>query len=154
MSRKRKREPEVPAPTLLTDSEIAETAATWVQYHRGGPNAPRDDKNFWAFERVATLVRKHPGDAWVVILAMVSLCEDRANDNECVLANIGAGPMEELLGKHGPDFIDAVELEARRWPAFRQMLTNVWPSTINESVWQRVLVASGRTQPSPEHGSN
>ena len=99
------------------------------------------------------LVPAHSGDAWGVIKAMVAQSEDDA-DKEWALAMIGAGPMEELLGKHGPDFIDAVELEARRWPAFRQMLTNVWPSKINEPVWQRVLVASGRAQPSPEHGSN
>jgi len=39
-----------------------------------------------------------------------------------ILASIGAGPFEDLMGSHGAQFIDRVEMCARTHPVFKRML--------------------------------
>ena len=54
-----------------------------------------------------------------------------------------AGPIESLLAWHGERFIDRVETEARRSPAFAHVLRGVWRNDIPQDVWQRLESARG-----------
>ncbi len=57
--------------------------------------------------------------------------------------SLAAGPLEDLLVRHGADFIDKVELEAQRSIFFRSLLGGVWKNAIQVDVWKRVQAAAG-----------
>jgi hypothetical protein len=62
-----------------------------------------------------------PETAWLVILRIIE--HDLTPEQ---MANLAAGPLEDLLSLHGPNFIDRVETEARRNPRFNNLLGGVW----------------------------
>ena len=71
--------------------------------------------------------------AWPAILEILQ----RASTEDQV-AVLAAGPLEDLLAFHGPEFIDRVECEAARNPRFRQLLGGVWQNRILLEIWERV----------------
>jgi hypothetical protein len=76
---------------------------------------------FSAWEQVNDLVGSDPEAAWVVTLALIEAAPD-----DRVLANVAAGPLEDLLTRSTETFIDRAELQARRDAKFRRCLTGVW----------------------------
>ena len=101
----------------------------WIQYHADGskPSDPR----FSAWVEVDDLVRRDSEAGWTLILELV----DAARDDR-LLADVAAGPLEDLLKREPERYIDRVELQARRDPKFRRCLTGVWglPASIRERV--------------------
>jgi Family of unknown function (DUF6869) len=59
------------------------------------------------------------------------------------LALLAAGPLETLLALHGAQFINRIEAEAKRSPAFAHLLGGVWPRDMAHALWQRVEKARG-----------
>jgi hypothetical protein len=54
------------------------------------------------------------------------------------MASLAAGPAEELLVYHGPEYVDRVVELARKQPRFNWLLGGVWRNSIKDEVWQRV----------------
>jgi len=95
-----------------------------------------DASQKWAARELNDLVRDEPDRAWNIILALaerVSKPEDKS-----VLA---AGPIEDLLSKHGSTFIDRVEQRAKSNPMFNYLLGGVWRSGMTENIWNRLQAA-------------
>lgn len=91
----------------------------WIRHHavrRSG-----DDPLFATWERIDSLVRENPDEGWRVCLALVAAAPD-----DFVLANVAAGPLEDLINEFPDQLIDRIEEEARRDPKFRRCLTGVW----------------------------
>jgi len=91
----------------------------WIRYHvekRKGT-----DPLFAAWEQVDEVVRRDPEAGWILALALVEAAPD-----DWVLANVAAGPLEDLLNKFSDVLIERVEIQARRDPKFRRCLTGVW----------------------------
>lgn len=65
----------------------------------------REDINFWAFQSLEELARHHPEKAYAAILEILASTED-----EYVLCNLAAGPLEDLLAYHGPDLSNRLKL--------------------------------------------
>lgn len=84
-------------------------------------------------ETTVTLTRYEPESAWQLILLTI-----RDVPAEKDLSILGAGPLEDLIARHGTAFIDRIEQEALRNPRFREVLSSVWKSDAEESVWQRL----------------
>jgi hypothetical protein len=82
-------------------------------------------------------VHDNPDLAWESIKIVVGQVTSRAHEDELVEV-LAAGPVEDLLRLHGPAVIDRVETEARRNPAFNNVLGGVWSSSIDPDVWKRV----------------
>jgi len=103
--------------------------ADWIAYHaeRAKPSDPR----FSAFEELNDLLHKDPEAGWSVTLELIVAAPD-----DLTLANVAAGPLEDLLTHEAERFIDRVELQARRDPKFRRCLTGVWglPASIRDRV--------------------
>lgn len=59
--------------------------------------------------------------------------------SERVFAILAAGPLEDLLAYAGCEFIDRVELLARKDPRFNRLLSGVWKNSIPNDVWDRIL---------------
>jgi hypothetical protein len=92
------------------------------------------DEGFWAWEQITDLVFNSPEEAWPIILELI-----RRAPSDQILADVAAGPLEDLIRNHADAFIDRVELEARRAPRFRRCLTGVWYGTeLSESVCKRI----------------
>jgi hypothetical protein len=97
-------------------------------------------ETFWAWERVHDFVDNDPELAWRVVML---LAENAPSDD--ILEFIAAGPLEDLLRKHGEHFVDRVEEWARRDDRFRECLGGVWLSRgeLPADVEQRLVHASG-----------
>jgi hypothetical protein len=111
-------------------------ADAWIAFHR----APKQERDglFWAWETLDTLVDRDPETGWQVI----DLIWRRDQDNG-LLADLAAGPVEDLLARHGAAFIERVYLTARREPVFRRLLGGVWRNAISEPVWRRLKEIAG-----------
>ncbi len=132
-----------------TDRSTAEQVASdWIAYARFNPNdAPED-----VFARgwvLYDLVEDDPALAWDAIKAVLSgyteddLFSEERSEAQRVVGNMAAGPLEDLLDKHGPDFIDTVETEARRDRRMEWALSIVWQSSMPNEIWTRIQRAAG-----------
>lgn len=134
-----------PAAGQLTAEQVA---SDWIAYARHGPNdAPED-----VFVRgwvTYDLVEDEPTMAWDVIKAVVSryseddLFSTTRSEAQRVVGNLAAGPLEELLDRHGPQFIEIVEAEALRDRRMVWTLGGVWQSSMPDDIWIRVQSAAG-----------
>jgi len=83
---------------------------------------------------LSDLIESHPLDAWERILWLVKHAK-----TPDALGLIGAGPLEDLLSKHGKVIIDQVEAAAVADSRFANCLAAVWGwSRMEPSVYERV----------------
>lgn len=82
--------------------------------------APVSDELFQFVLEVDDLVRSDPERAWLVIQLIFAACRD-----DVERACLAAGPLEDLLAKHGALFIDRVEHAASNDDNFRELLVGV-----------------------------
>lgn len=129
----RKGRRETPAAVL---SELADLADAWIALQKAPK--PERDALFWAFERLDALIDRDPETAWQVIDLIW-----RGEQDDRILADLAAGPVEDLLVRHGPAFIERICLTARREPVFRKMLGGVWRNAMAEPVWLRLKQIAG-----------
>jgi hypothetical protein len=108
-------------------------AEAWIRLH----HLPKDSKERealdWSWENLTKMCESTPENGWNVILKIIAL-----DQSDSILANVGAGPFEDLMGNHGASFIDRVESCARANPSFRRMLGVVWKNSIPDAVWNRI----------------
>jgi uncharacterized protein DUF6869 len=90
-------------------------------------------ETIWASRRLSELSRTEPS----AVLGLIQAIQ-RRNPSDRVLANLAAGPLEDLLVYKGPEVIDQLETLARSDAAFRSLLAGVWRNRIREDVWKRV----------------
>ncbi len=74
-----------------------------------------------------------PETAWQAVIRILQ--HDLSPEQVAVLA---AGPIESLLSWHGTQFIDRIEAEAQRSPAFAHILGGVWRQDMPDAIWLRV----------------
>lgn len=123
------------------DDEFGSLIQAWIERYliveRDGDESEAAKSLFWSFEQLDRLVRHDADNAWQVILAILN-----DTDNDFVLSNLAAGPLEDLLAKHGYDVIARVEEEANVNSRFRELLTGVWKNQISDEVWEKVQRAA------------
>lgn len=79
-----------------------------------------------------------PERAWELIGRLID-----SADGEVPLQCVAAGPLEDLLCEHGPQFIVRVESAARERPQFKLALATVWGyNRMVAEVRERVSVAA------------
>jgi len=91
----------------------------WIRYHVERRKSA--DPLFSAWQKVDDIVHRDPEAGWTLTLALIEAAPD-----DRVLANVAAGPLEDLLKRSSEVLIDRVEVQARRDPKFRRCLTGVW----------------------------
>ena len=116
--------------------ELSQWADAYIEAQEIG-GVGIDHPLWWAIDKFFELVPEQPQDCWQAILAVL----DRTS-SEKVLSTLGAGPLEDLIHEHGPEFIGNIEFEARENPPFKELLARVWESSTPE-VWARVQKARG-----------
>jgi hypothetical protein len=122
----------------MTPSHRARLIATYIErYASDSPSSlslgkNEDEPTFWAYSELAELVHKKPSEAFDIVLGILA-----STDDESVLDNLAAGPLEELIQFHGLLIIDLIEHEAIRNPSFMALLRGVWKAG-SEDVWRRI----------------
>jgi hypothetical protein len=92
---------------------------------------------FWAYDELDERCRQAPEQA----LGLINLIL-HTTQNEYVLANLAAGPLEALLVHHGKEIISKVESYALSDMRFRSLLSGVFQNLMDDQTWGRVLKAS------------
>jgi len=108
-------------------------AEAWIKLQYLLRKSDARDELWWAWEQLDELCWTEPERAWDVIQEIIA--QDQSDQ---ILADVGAGPIEDLLVHHGARIIDRVELCARSNSAFTRMLGVVWKKSIPDEVWKRV----------------
>lgn len=123
----------------MTQAELESIAEGWIRYQLAADGSAEQAAN-WDFVSTAFDIRAgDPKLLWQLILAIHS--RDQSDDVQCVLS---AGPLEDLLTYHGPEFIEAVEQRANEDPAFARLLSGVYRRLMSDDVWSRVTAISNR----------
>lgn len=104
-------------------------AEKWIAYH-----STKQDSLFWAFEELCTLCNEEPELAWETILRIFNLSSDPE-----ILANLAAGPLEDILHNHGHEFIERFEIYTRQNPSFVPVARGVWISGAPKEIRERVI---------------
>lgn len=91
-------------------------------------------ENEWAGDCAYELAQDHPNIALDFVLAAL---EHFSKDRD--IAYLAAGPLEDLVTKHGPILIDRIETAARQDRRFRYLLSGIWGSDRTDpEVWKRI----------------
>ena len=106
----------------------------WVAATRAGPESFVHEKNWWAIEKLMQLSHENPELLWGVILKII---EKASDEDERLLGNLAAGPLEDLMRSHGERFIDRVEQEANSNPRFKSCLGGVWLDSEDTNAWRK-----------------
>lgn len=116
-----------------TNDEIVDA---WIDYtERCRPidgqvtTLPEDDPAWWAIDILMEFEFSNPLRALEIAFAIA-----RKSSDEWVLENLGAGPLETLLGRD-PTFLDAIKLEAASSPGLFEALGSVWKNAMPDDTW-------------------
>ncbi|MET0589417.1 MAG: DUF6869 domain-containing protein [Novosphingobium sp.] len=127
--------------------DTEQVAADFIAYALFDPDDAPDE----VFARgwvIYDLVEDDPTLAWDVIKKVVrGYAEDdlilgKNPDAQRVVGRLAAGPLEDLLGVQGPQFIDIVEAEARLDRRMAWTLGGVWQNSMPDDIWLRVQRAA------------
>jgi hypothetical protein len=116
----------------MTLEELHKLADAWITYHRCPKVSPDRETTAWATD-LYELTCSDPETLWLLIMAIHT--RDQSPRIQEVLS---AGPVEDLLSKHGEGFIERVEIEAQRDPTFANLLGGVWKNTMPDAIWERL----------------
>lgn len=119
-------------PALSLDSVVE----AWIKTMSSEVDPEIREKNFWAFEYIASLENdKDSVDfLWAFILEIL-----KRNVSEKLLYTLAAGPLEDLLCFQGENVIDRVEALAVSDIKFANLLAGVWRSDMKPQIWERVV---------------
>jgi hypothetical protein len=93
----------------VTETEIWQIAMDWIRYHGAQRNSQEQfDTNWAATKELDFWLDGQYEDLWRLILVIHSL--DKLQN---IMGLLAAGPIENLLGSAGEQFIDRVERMAR-----------------------------------------
>lgn len=118
----------------MNREELATLAEDWIRNQVAAKGSAESEGTWYAVQMAFDLADDDPETLWRLILAILS--KDQSNK---VLENLSAGPMEDLLVKHGTLVITRVEQQAKADPAFARLLGGVWKNRMSGDIWDRVL---------------
>ena len=117
----------------MDTTELMQISQAWIEYHHAGDQADEHHRDFWAYEKLSELTREAPETAWDLMVAIL-----RQDQSDTIVANLAAGPMEDLLGMHGERFIQRIESMAKVDHLFYKLVTAIWQNEIPDGIWLRL----------------
>jgi hypothetical protein len=116
----------------MNQAELCSLADAWINYWHAPKGSPGREINAWAAD-LYDLEHNEPEMLWLLILEI-----HRRDQSAAIQEVLSAGPIEDLLTKHGENFIDRVQAEARKDPLFAKVLGGVWQNRMSDAVWKRL----------------
>jgi ribosomal protein L11 methylase PrmA len=101
----------------------SEIVKNWIIFHQ---DSKLNENLFNYWEIVDYMCRTDPNESLKIIIELV-----KESPNDIILANIAAGPLEDLINNFIVEVIDDIEELARQNPKFRRCLSGVW---LNDSI--------------------
>ena len=121
----------------MEEMDLNKIVNAWIASESAEDGSPDRESNFWAIEHVSDWSFKREGEhVWQFITAAY-----KRDLSDKAFSSLAAGPLEDLLAKQGPEFIERVEELARKDPQFKYLLGGVWRNAMTDEVWQRVQAA-------------
>ena len=121
----------------MDELELNRVVDAWILGSEAKNGPAERERNWWAVDLVMDWTLEGEADRlWLFILSTY-----RRNLSDRVVSVLAAGPLEDLLAKHGPTFIERVEELAREDKKFNHLLGGVWQNTMSDEVWKRVQAA-------------
>ena len=119
-----------------TPDENASLADVWVAHQRN-----EAEETAWVLEQVYETVSTNFEAAWDLLRA---LC-DASDGDDSTLCDLGAGPLEDVVGAYGLEAVERLRDEVGRRPAFLKAAACLWSTNreINNSV-DALLAAHGQ----------
>ena len=117
----------------MNKDHLKNLAEVWISHAKGASDKKDTDTYAWAWDEEFDLKYENPKLLWELIQEIHA-----RDENSSVVEVLSAGPLEDLLSMHGPDFIDSIERKAKQDPGFAFLLGGIWKSSINNEVWERV----------------
>lgn len=111
-----------------TDKELI--ARSWVERYQISTTKAETQ---WAYDKLDDLITINPKLALEIIIVIFN----KTND-EFVLDNLAAGPLENLLVRHGNEIITDIEKYTLAHPKFSDVLAGIWSNGINASVLAKI----------------
>lgn len=137
--------------STIDSDRLERVVSDWLEYHRfheaaGDYEHKTDigDDKFWAIAALIDAARDDPDFCWQAICQLLQKA-----DSEIQLANIAAGPLEDLLAEHGAAYIEQIEIQANRDARFRELLGGVWQNAIPAEIWERIRASVTRARRNP-----
>jgi len=116
----------------VTPEDLHRQAESWIRHWLAPKGSSEREAYAWATD-IYDLEYHDPETLWRLILAI------HARDRSPLIQQVlSAGPVEDLLAKHGATFIERVETQALEDPAFAKLLGGVWKNSMTDEVWQRL----------------
>jgi hypothetical protein len=126
------------------ENEINALVEAWIQLYENtekfGGESKQAKSLFWAFEELDNICDEYPQKCLIIINSIIN-----STQNKFALANLAAGPLEDLLARHGEAIVAEIEVLAKVDSRFRDLLQCVWRNVIDDETWRRVqkVVSSG-----------
>ncbi len=135
-----------PCRTADGDIDYEKIATAYVESRKAYVTDQIDEavveRTRWASDCAFGIAENHPDELFALVLVAMDVCRDLED-----AAFVAAGLVENMLVKHGPELIDAVETMAQASAKFRYILSGVWSQngSVDPDVWARVgrAVAQG-----------
>jgi hypothetical protein len=116
------------------DNQLKEKLVSdWLTMARSPQESAEHERCFYTFDIAQGLCAGCPDEAWEFILTVLKNDPERS-----AVELLSAGPLEDLLTKHGAYIIERVENEARANPAFAWLLGGIWQHGMPDEIWRRV----------------
>jgi hypothetical protein len=121
----------------MDDVRIDRLAHEWIGMVRAPLGPATENPRVWELEEifkiedeVSRMLKTSANTSWQFVDRVIQI-----DQSEFVLARLGAGPVEDLLGNFGGSVLPALEERFERSPAFRKVLASVWRNRIPHDVW-------------------
>ena len=138
------------------DPAVQCIARDWIAYARHEDVRDAPEQVAADAQSMVELPQEHPQLAWDAIKCVAGEYSEgdlfTTEDTEAkqVLGLVAAGPLEDLLGLHGEDFIGRIEVEAQRDRRIAWMLGGMYQFLMSDEVWARTRRVAVEWPPDPE----
>ncbi|WP_420238586.1 DUF6869 domain-containing protein [Telmatobacter bradus] len=117
----------------MNDGDLKRAAVAWLAYNKPKTTFEQREALAKLTDTEADLAWSNPETHWLLIQLMCSSVKPAS-----LQSLLATDLLEDLLEKHGTEFIDRVEVTASSDPRFAKVLCKTWKSTMPDEVWQRV----------------
>lgn len=114
-------------------TNVSHLAESWVRLQTTEATATYRDELLRAADEIWELGHQAPMSCLDVIRRIAS-----STDDEFILSNLGAGPLEDLMVAHGTEVIDEVERLTSINNSFRMAVTCIWRQDMSDALWTRL----------------
>ena len=121
----------------MDETDLNQIVNAWIAAEDAERGSPECESNWWVVEQVMDWSLEREGEhLWRFITAAY-----QRHLSDKAVSVLAAGPLEDLLAKQAPEFIERVEELARSDPQFNYLLGGVWRNAMTDEIWQRVQAA-------------